>query len=171
MKKKIFNPLVQTLKLFTMILLSFFLSFHFLLTTTKPVKADTLANIGYPFNKGETWYVYQGYNTGGFPGGTHYDDHSKTPPYYEKYAFDLVKDIHNADSTGGANVIAAATGTIYSVITDVIENGNHLGGQVAERLADGYVIIYLHLANISVVLGKVNAGQQVGVVGVENQVE
>jgi hypothetical protein len=127
-----------------------------LIVPAQSAKAASLQDIGFPFPDGQTWYVYQGYN-----GVTHHANQT----IEQTYAFDLVKNNwDNGATTGGAQVIAAASGTT-TTWCDPTDSAH--GCEVYIYLADGNVIYNSHLMNLPTTVGGgkwVNKGDPIGLV-------
>ena len=99
--------------------------------------AATRNDLGFPFPDCQNWYVFQGYNSlhqGQF-----------------LYAFDLVKDNRwdALDITGGASIVAAATGRVYGTPYQINgPNGINWGKGFKMILDDGMILEYDHLMNL-----------------------
>jgi FG-GAP-like repeat len=99
--------------------------------------AATRNDLGFPFPDCQNWYVFQGYNSlhqGQF-----------------LYAFDLVKDNRwdALDTTGGASIVAAATGRVYGSPYQINgPNGINWGKGFKMILDDGMILEYDHLMNL-----------------------
>jgi len=99
--------------------------------------AATRNDLGFPFLDCQNWYVFQGYNSlhqGQF-----------------LYAFDLVKDNRwdALDTTGGASIVAAATGRVYGTPYQINgPNGINWGKGFKMILDDGMILEYDHLMNL-----------------------
>lgn len=118
------------------------------LGSTSEAEADSRTDLGYPFGPGQTWYVYQGYNT------------SVTHNGRFIYSFDLVKDsMSNSKGSAGAEILAASTGTLSKYYIDSCR-----GWGVKITMADGYVVEYDHLMNLTAVSNgqQINKGAYIG---------
>ncbi|NIR96365.1 MAG: M23 family metallopeptidase, partial [Gammaproteobacteria bacterium] len=125
-------------------------------TSVQITQADGLEDIGYPFGPCQTWYVFQGYN--GFTHKNYYDPGSGEG-LDNTYAFDLIiDDWWNTDGTAGAEIVAAASGTVTTYYGGV----GH-GWGVYIHLSDGNIIYNDHLMNLKVVNNQwVNKGEPIG---------